>query len=128
MYTSSFNLSQVINNTNNNVVLLTTIVQRSNFSGGDYMWKNNLLSLLKTTYDDLSWSYKAIVDKRPFARTLYDDVTHLLQHYADYIGYLSDMCVIDDVNGTTATAIRGLLDMIRNYINDIRSRVVMEFM
>lgn len=127
MYSSSFNLSQVINNTNNSVVLLTTIVQRSDFSDG-HIWKNNLLSLLKTTYDDLAWSYKAIVDKRPFARTLYDDVTHLLQHYADYIGYLSDMYVIGDANGTTATAIRGLLDIIRNYINDIRSRVVMEFM
>lgn len=127
MYTASFNLSQVINNTNNNVVLLTTIVQRSNFTDG-HIWKNNLLSLLKTTYDDLSWSYKAIVDKRPFARTLYDDVTHLLQHYADYIGYLSDLYVIGDANGATAAAIRGLLDMIRNYINDIRSRVVMEFM
>lgn len=127
MYTSSFNLSQVINNTNNNVVLLTTIVQRSDFSGG-YIWKNNLLSLLKTTYDDLAWAYKAIVDKRPFARTLYNDVTHLLQHYADYIGYLSDLRIIGDANGTTAIAIRGLLDTIRNYINDIRSRVVMEFM
>ena len=127
MYTSSFNLSQVINNTNNNVVLLTTIIQRSEFSGG-YMWKGNLLSLLKTTYDDLAWAYKAIVDKRPFARTLYDDVTHLLQHYADYNGYLSDLRIIGDANGTTAIAIRGLLDTIRNYINDIRSRVVMEFM
>ena len=127
MYTSSFNLSQVINNTNNNVVLLTTIVQRSEFPGG-YIWKNDLLTLLKTTYDDLAWAYKAIVDKRPFARTLYDDVTHLLQYYADYIGYLSDMDVIGDANGTTATAIRGLVDIIRNYINDIRSRVVMEFM
>jgi hypothetical protein len=127
MYTSSFNLSQVINNANNNVVLLTTIVQRSDISDG-YIWKNNLLSLLKTTYDDLAWAYKAIVDKRPFARTLYNDVTHLLQYYADYIGYLSDLHVIGDTNGTTAIAIRGLLDMIRNYINDIRSRVVMEFM
>jgi hypothetical protein len=127
MYSSSFNLSQVINNTNNNVVLLTTIVQRSDISDG-YIWKNNLLSLLKTTYDDLAWAYKSIVDKRPFARTLYNDVTHLLQYYADYIGYLSDLHVIGDTNGTTATAIRGLLDMIRNYINDIRSRVVMEFM
>jgi hypothetical protein len=127
MYTSSFNLSQVINNTNTNVVLLTTIVQRSDFSDG-YIWKDNLLSLLKTTYDDLSWSYKAIVDKRPFARTLYDDTTHLFQYYSDYIGYLSDLYVIGDANGTTAIAIRGLLDIIRNYINDIRSRVVMEFM
>jgi hypothetical protein len=127
MYTSSFNLSQVINNTNNNVVLLITIVQRSDMSDG-HIWKNNLLSLLKTTYDDLSWAYKAIVDKRPFARALYDDVTHLLQHYANYIGFLSDIYVIGDANGTTAIAIRGLLDIIRNYINDIRSRIVMEFM
>lgn len=138
MYNLTFALATKINSVNEHVVLLTSLVMNTTFVGktGSYFVadfgnnnRNNLLSLLHTTYADLSFAYKAIKDYRPFARTLYDDTTHLYQRYVDFIEWFSDIVIKDDTpQGTATTAIRGLLALIRDSLSDIRTFVVSDFM
>lgn len=138
MYTLTSALSSKINSVNEHVVLLTSLVMNTTFVSktGSYFVadfgnnnRNNLLALLRTTYEDLSFAYIAIKEYRPFARTLYDDTTHLYQRYSDFIDWFSDIVIKDDTpQGTATAAIRGLLALIRESISDIRSFVVSDFM
>lgn len=138
MLNSTFTLATRINSVNEHVVLLTSLLMHSTLvtdTGNHYIedfgnkMRNDLLTLLRTTYEDFAFTYKALKDGHMFARSVYEHTTTLLARYNDWRDWLTNIKVKDDTPQDTATAaIRGLLALIKSAIIDIQSLVVTEFM
>ena len=138
MFNSTFSLATRINSVNEHVVLLTSLLMHSTLvtnTGTQYIedfgnkMRNDLLTLLHTTFDDLSFTYKALKDGHIFARSVYEHTATLITRYNDWRDWFTNIKVKDDTPQDTATAaIRGLLALIMSAISDIQSLVVAEFM